>query len=84
MTAISSNGLQSFDRFTRRAMDLVAKWVETATAIDQKQDRQRQAVLTEVSDLLFRAVFVNLKILLLKPTDNTRGLLFEHQRIDSH
>jgi hypothetical protein len=37
-----------------------------------------------VSNLLFRAIFVDLKVVLPQATDNSRSLFFEHQRVDSH
>src|SRR2546429_9282636 len=74
--------LQTFDCFTRSAMDLVAKWIQTAAPINQKQDRQRQTVLTEVSYLLLRAIFIEQKILLLQSANDARRVLLQDERVD--
>src|SRR5439155_9895451 len=63
--------LQTLDCFARSAMDLVAKWIQTAAAIDQKQDRQGQTVLTEMGDLLLRAILIKQKIFLLQSANNS-------------
>src|ERR1044072_2468259 len=76
--------LQTLDGFTRGPMHLVAKRIETAAPIYEKQDGQRQAVLTEIADRLFGSVFINLKVIPGESTDDSRSLLFEHQRIDGH
>src|SRR2546423_10752547 len=74
--------LQTLDCFTRSAMDLFAKWIQTAAAIDQKQDRQRQAVLTEVSYLLLRAILIKQEILLLQSANNPCCVLLQDERVD--
>src|SRR5689334_13404853 len=76
--------LQAFDGLARRAMHLVAEWIETTATINEKQDRERQTVLTEVSDFLSGSVLINLKVLLIQAADNSRGLLFKYQRVHSH
>src|ERR1043166_5280733 len=76
--------LQTLDGLTRRAMHLFTERIETAASINEKQDRKRQTVLTEMSDLLFCAVFINLKVFLIQAAYDSRGFLFEYQRVDSH
>ena len=37
-----------------------------------------------MSDLLLRSIFVKQKIFFLQTADDTRGVLLQHQRVNSH
>src|SRR6266576_250654 len=74
---------QSIYCFERRVMNLVTKWIEAASSINQQQHRKRQTVLTEVRDLLLRSIFVKQKIVFLQTADDARGVLLQHPRVNS-
>src|SRR5258708_23370487 len=64
-------------------MDWSVKGIQTTASVDQKQNRERQTVLTKVRDLLLSSIFAQHEIFFLQSAHHPGGVLLQHQRIDS-
>jgi hypothetical protein len=60
---------------------LITKGIKTSAAVNDNQNRERQAVFAKVCDLLPGAIFVNEEVFAFQSADRLGGLLFKDQGI---
>src|ERR1041384_8282342 len=61
---------------------LIAKRIQTASAIDKENHRERQCVLAEVSNLLLHAVFCESEVFLLQSADDPSCFLLQDLSVE--